>query len=101
MKLYNVQISLTENGWKDVAREYEVKETEKTYSFPGTRIDKSKIMAIETNWRDSHRYYNYETWCLLDDLKKANAMLVNAIKEKAELAKVVCDKIHELSLLEP
>jgi hypothetical protein len=58
-------------------------------------------MVIDSFLHQSHSRYYIHTWCLDEDLQKAKEMLVNRIKEKATEAKDVCDKIYDLTHLNP
>lgn len=104
MKLYKVSCTLTPKGFEINATPMECKETEKSYVGGGQRIDKGKLLKVDTTtyefiW-NGIRYY---AWALESQLDEAQDMLkekvISVFAERIEPLEAM--KEHYFSILNP
>ena len=83
-KLYKVSSSLETSGYKTKIREYEVKTTPKCYvcDIENIRINKDRIMKIDTIMVENHSSIRYFIYCLNGQQEEALSMLKKHITDK-------------------
>lgn len=90
IKLFRVNGWLDDKGFDKRIREYDVKEAAKSFVWEGNRVDKGRLMKIDTIWIEKHTLVNYYTYCLDGEQQKALDLLkdhmINKVKKyKAEI----------------
>ena len=95
MVIYKVSGSLSRDGFKHKVYPIEVSESKACYiSFAKKRINKSKLMQIDSFFRDRHNVIQVYTYCVEGKQQEALDMLKAEIisritKVKAEIDEVI------------
>lgn len=82
MIIYRVSIILNKESYQIFTQELEVKETANSYTKPSLRLDKSKMLLVQTDHYEYPGIYQYYTYCLPDDFSKARELLTNKVKDR-------------------
>ena len=82
MKIYQISVALTRNGFKSVKAEYDAQETPKTFRWIGHRVRKHELMkpiAVESKYLN----FNFYAYCTHEQLSDTYKVLFNTIRQKA------------------
>lgn len=90
-KILKINLRLKEDGFTKNIKEFDIKETEKSFICDGQRISKNKILKIDTMYVENHKWLNYHTYCLEGDQEKAFDMLKKHIIDKVKTYKSEID----------
>lgn len=93
MKIYKISGSIDRSGTRKRITEMELKECGKSYVGDGIRINKDKLMKLDTIFNETHKLINYFTYCIDGDQQKALDMIKNHIIKKVEQYKSEIDEI--------
>ena len=99
MKIFKIGGSLDSRGFKKYIQEIEVTETEKQFTGKNTRINKNKLMQIDTICVENHKTLKYFTYCIDGDQQKALDMIkkhiIERVKEYKSEIDILVNNINE------
>ncbi len=95
MKILKVIISVNGLDASISTKEIECTETAKSYKWWGSLLSKDKILTIDSLMHNySPNSLHYYTWCLPEDIEKANKLLIDAISDKIAVFNEQVDKLN-------
>lgn len=92
--IYRVSMSLDPNGLSSRVSEIEVKETSKSFVAERMRINKERLMRVDTSFIETSRIIRYYTYCREGDQQQALDMLKAHIIEKIKTYKMEVDTLY-------
>lgn len=75
VSIYQVHLRLNTSGFKKYFNEFKLKETDKTYTGLGKRIDKDKLLKVDSITIARHNYLGFFTYCKAEQLDEAQKIL--------------------------
>jgi len=93
-ELIEVRLTLDVNGWhRSISTISDLKETDKTFSKKGTRIDKSKVNNPDIGIiRNATLRYSLTSYCLRDEINEEFTKMHEMISKDVEYSK---ERINE------
>jgi hypothetical protein len=92
-KIFKVAGFLDSKGFDKRIFEIEAKETDKSFVAEGKRINKDKLMKIDTIFIENHMSMRYFTYCLDGDQQKALDIIKQHIISKLRIYKSEIDAL--------
>ena len=80
--IYNVAASLSPSGWIHTVGRIECTETHKSFVAYGRRIDKKKLMQVDSICHEHHASINYFTYCRSGYQAEARDLLMGHIADR-------------------
>lgn len=103
MKLYEIIVSISGNGWDIKVNEWNAEEKTKTYHAlrtDETKWTRSKIVRKEnfhtikaTTIYNSYRFVAYEAWCFVDEIEEWKEACKNAVTRTVRAMKTDLDNL--------
>lgn len=93
-RIYKVSGWLDLKGFEKRILELEAKETDKLFISEGRKINKNKMLKIDTIFFENHMSIRYFTYCLEDDKQKALDLIKDHIISKINIYKKEIDILH-------
>jgi hypothetical protein len=94
-RIYYVAGKLDKMGFSHRIEPIDCEETKKMYVTHSKRINKDKIMKIDTQIIESHRWQHFFTYCLEGQQQEALNMLKTHIIEKVKKIKSEVDELYK------
>lgn len=98
-KLFRVAYWIDEKGLRFKVREMEdVKETDKSFLTEGRRINKDRLMKIDTSFIENHKSIRYFIYCRENEIVEALSKLKEHIEKRVHQYKVEIDSLVTLMI---
>jgi hypothetical protein len=93
VKIFKVSGSIDKIGLRHKVVEFEAVETDKCYFFDSMRLNKEKIMVIDSIYRNDSAFISYHTYCLDGDQQKALDIIKEMIIDRVNTLKSQIDNL--------
>jgi argonaute-like protein implicated in RNA metabolism and viral defense len=84
MRLYEIKIYLSAEGYTYMIEAYEVTETKSAYKWTGKLIKKSLLNKIDSVHHNYGSFMRYTVWSLGEDVPKNKEALLNACQKQID-----------------
>lgn len=99
VKIFKISAWIDEGGFAKSIYELSLyRETNKAFVCEGSRISKSKLMKIDTMYRENHKSIRYYTYCKDGDQQKALDLIKSHIMEKIKTYKSEIDILFKIAI---
>jgi len=93
IELYRVNLRLNSSGYRKWIDVIQVRETNKSFVGSGKRIDKSKILVLDSMFIQRHNLISYYTYCKKEDISTAVDLIKKRIVAMAKQFNEECNQM--------